>query len=155
MTESKKKPEEQAHRESTGRLLSRLFSTKSFATFMKRCKDALLAPSLPEYLTGLCESRGILRRELCRRVEIDRAFEYQIFSGKRRPPRDYLLKFALGLGLSVDECQRMLAIAKRGALYPRIQRDAAILHCLHKKLTYHETQELLFDNGMSILGEGS
>jgi transcriptional regulator with XRE-family HTH domain len=155
MTETKEKAQTPVKRESTRKLLSQLFATKNLAAFMKKYKEALLTPAFPEYLAELCESRGIRRAELCQRVEIERAFAHQIFTGRRRPPRDYIFKIAIGLGLSVDECQRMLAIAKRAALYPRIPRDAAILHCLHHKLSYAQTQDVLFEHGLSTLGEGS
>jgi transcriptional regulator with XRE-family HTH domain len=153
MLENVNKEKPKSGRKPTGKLLSELFSTKSFAKFVKNNVEWLNPTSFPNYLAELCESRGILRRELCLKVEIERTFAHQIFTGRRRPPREFVLKLAFGLGLSVEECQRLLTVAKRNTLYPRIPRDAAILHCLHHKLDYDKTQEKLFEYDMSLLGE--
>lgn len=63
-----------------------------------------------------------------------------------------MLQLAFGLGAEVEETQRLLRLADRSPLYPKLRRDAAILHCLHERKSLLETQELLQALGMTILG---
>jgi hypothetical protein len=53
--------------------------------------------------------------------------------------------------LTVDETQRLLKIAQRGELYPRVKRDAAIIFCIQNKLTLYEMDDLLESVGESAL----
>lgn len=85
-------------------------------------------------------------------ASIDRTYGHQIFNGTRRPSRDKLLQLAFGFGLKVEETQRLLRLAEKNPLYPKIKRDAAILHSLAEGKSLMETQELLQSLELTILG---
>jgi hypothetical protein len=51
----------------------------------------------------------------------------------------------------LKETQRLLAVSQRGALYPRVRRDAAIIFCLNRKCTLEETNDLLEEIGEAAL----
>jgi hypothetical protein len=53
--------------------------------------------------------------------------------------------------LDVNETQRLLRIAKKGELYPRVQRDAAIIFCIQNRYSLIDTNELLESLGEAIL----
>jgi transcriptional regulator with XRE-family HTH domain len=144
---------EQKAKTNTKKLLSRLFATHSFENFFAKNKEHFNAPTLSQYLTQLCERRGVTANKLIKQVDIDRVFGHQIFSGRRIPSREYILKIAVGLEVSVDECQRLLTISGNSQLYARIPRDAAIIYCLHNKLDFAKTQEKLFESDMTVLGD--
>ena len=144
---------ESNHSKSTGEFIMELISTLDFEAFYAKNLGHLHALTLPEYLNELCERKGVLSHELVNSVDIDRVFGYKIFSGERRPSRDYILKLALGLELTVEETQRLLAISGNSQLYPRVPRDAAIFYCLYHNLGYRDTQEKLYDWGIKPLGD--
>jgi hypothetical protein len=137
----------------TEKLLSELMASDDFESYYMGNKQHMNALSLQKYLAVLCESKNITPHELIRSVDIDRVFGHQIFSGRRNPTREYIIKLAFGLGLTVEECQRLLTIAKCNQLYPRVPRDAAFIHCLHSGFGYKHTQDVLFKMGMTIMGE--
>ena len=138
----------------TEMLLSQIFSTKSIESFIGRNRDILRVPTLSEHLEELCSLKGIRPRDVIKGADIDRFYGAKIFSGKRvNPHRDYIIRLAFGLGLEYEECQKLLVVARESKLYPRIPRDAVIIRCLHEKLTCLETQEKLYEIGMSLLGE--
>ena len=137
----------------TATLLTRIFSTKNIKNFVKRNQEHLKLPTLAEYLAELCDRKGVKPKDVIKNADMDRFYGAEIFSGKRsNPSREYLLRLALGLSLSYDECQRLLTIAGKNLLYPRVQRDAVIIKCLHSGLKYHETEDLLFEMGLPTLG---
>ena len=63
-----------------------------------------------------------------------------------------MLQLALGLGLSVDETQRLLRAAAKSQLYPRLKRDAVILYGIQKKLPILAVQESLTKYALTLLG---
>jgi len=137
----------------TSEVLTKLVTAGNLDEFYSENAEQLNVPALSDYLNELCESKGISSSDLMQKTDIERGFGYQIFTGRRRLSRDVALKLALGLGLNVDETQRLLLISKNSQLYPRVARDAAILYSLHNGIDYRETQVKLHDLEMTILGE--
>jgi hypothetical protein len=137
----------------TANLLSELMASDSFDSYYSSNQEHMGEISLQAYLSGLCKAKGILPGEVIRRANIDRIYGHQIMTGQRKPTREYILRIAPALRLSVEECQRLLSVSKNSRLYPRVPRDAAILYCLHNGYDYKQTQELLHGLGMTVLGE--
>lgn len=75
------------------------------------------------------------------------SYTYQILNGRRKPTRNFLLRIAIFISLSLDETQKMLTIAQRPQLYPRNRFDAAIIFSLEHKMSLDETYELLEEIG--------
>ena len=53
---------------------------------------------------------------------------------------------------SYAQTQEMLKIAQRSMLYPRIKRDTVIIYCLHNHISLENTQIILQDLGLPLLG---
>ena len=56
------------------------------------------------------------------------------------------------LDWTFDDAQRLLQAAQKSSLYPRIKRDAAVLYCLNHRLSIIETQDMLHELGLGLLG---
>lgn len=108
-------------------------------------------PRFNEYLSDLLSKKDITTHEFIIKTLLSRSFTYQILSGDRIPGRNILLRIAVSVGMSVDETQRLLKLADRGALYPKIKRDAAIIYALSNKYSLYETDELLVSLGQESL----
>lgn len=104
-------------------------------------------PDLAVYLTGLLHSCGLSVQDVVVLCNLDRSYGYQLFNGTRRPTRDFLLLFAVTVGMEEAETQRLLKIARRQPLYARNRRDAAVLYGLSHGLTAEETDALLHSLG--------
>ena len=101
-------------------------------------------PALTEYLRQLCEARGLVPERVIRAASIDRTYGHQIFNGTRRPSRDKVLQLAFGLGAEVEETQRLLRLADRSPLYPKLRRDAIVLHGILHGFSLNEINDKLF-----------
>ena len=120
--------------------------------YLKDNKDNMLSYRLPEYLTLLLKKKGISRADVVRGSLLDRAYVYQIFSGEKTPSRDKLIALAFGLCLSDEETQKMLKLSCNRELYARDERDSLILFALRQQKTIFETNEILSDHNMALLG---
>ena len=137
---------------STNSLLNKLKSGKSINTVLYKHETDFYECTIAEYLMKLCEERNTIPERVINKAQIERTYGHQIFNGTRGPSRDKLLQISFGFGLSLDETQRMLNIAGKGALYPKIKRDAIIIYAISHEMSILETQDLLCDNELPILG---
>ena len=140
-------------RESTSSLLGGIFKASELDAFIGSHQAAFEMPTLPAYLCALCEQKGVERFEAVRRAGIDRSYGFQIFQGTKNPSRDKVIQLAVGLMLDYEEAQALIKIAQKPALYPRFKRDAAIIYCINKHLSYTDTQAVLSGLDLTILGK--
>ena len=127
----------------TDDLLKLLENTDDIASRWQELREDMKAPSFSEYLSELINERGIDAAKFGVKTLISRSFAYQILSGTRVPSREIILRISVALGCSVDETQRLLLLADRGALYPKVERDAAIIYCLSNGSDLYQTDEFL------------
>ena len=123
----------------------------SFQEFLEMNKDNMFTLSLSEYLMELLKEKKLKRSDVIRNSGLDEAYVYEIFSGRKKPSRDKLIAVTFGLQLNVQETQRVLKVGGHTELYPRMERDAAILLAVRKQKNIFETDEMLFDNGFPTL----
>ena len=136
----------------TNTLLKRLFKAADLDSYLQSNESQLLAPDFPALLEQYCRQRGLLPAHVIEQSQIERTYGHQLFNGTRRPSRDKVLQLAIGLGLTVDETQKLLRSAGKSPLYPRLKRDAVILYGLRKGLPILAVQESLTKYGLTLLG---
>lgn len=101
--------------------------------------------SFGEYLAELMREKLFDISRLIKEACLSKTYAYQFISGQRIPGRDIIIRIALTMQLDVETVQRMLAIAQKGTLYPKNQRDSVILYCIRKKMKLDETNIILQD----------
>ena len=139
-------------RMSTDELLQLLFEERSLEQFLQRNESAYLNTGFSDYLSSWCKAHQEVPEQLIRRTNLERSFGHQLFSGKRKPSRDTVIQLAFAMGASLAEAQEMLKIARKSPLYPRIKRDTVIIYCLHNHISLVETETILADLKLPILG---
>ena len=137
----------------TDALMKRLYRTKKLNHFIENYKDSMEEETLGAFLGRYLEEHALTMAGAIRQAQIERSYGYQIFRGIRLPSRDKVLQLAFGMRMNVEDTERMLRIAGKSPLYPRLKRDAVIVFCLKEGITLEETQEYLAKYGLSALGE--
>lgn len=117
----------------------------------QRLSEKMNSPQFHEYLYSIASERNINIRDLSVKVLLSRSFTYQIFSGDRVPSRNIIIRIAVALGASLDQTQRLLKLADRGALYPKNKRDSAIIYAILNNYSLYEADELLVSLGQESL----
>lgn len=136
---------------STDDLMKTLSNSPDAKQFIKDNGSELLDCTLSEYLEHLLNSKNMKKSDVIRLTNLDRTYAYQIFNGSRNTNRDKLLQLAFGFGLSVDETQALLKVAREPLLYPRVERDVFILAALYNKNTLFECNQILLENNLKLL----
>lgn len=141
MDAPKKTEKKQAN--TTQELLALLESSSQLSQFLEEQADHMQPLTFSQHLAALMEERGLTPAKLGELALLSRSFTYQLCSGVRAPGRDVILRLALVLKLDPEETQRLLRTACRGALYPRVRRDAVFLFAMQQGLSLFDTNELL------------
>ena len=119
--------------------------------FLEKKLDGIKTIQFKDYLQQMMKKYHCTARQLIIRSCLSKAFAYQIMNGERMPGRDVVLRISLSLKATEDETQRLLALAGKGALYPRVRRDAAILCCIETHRTLEDTDLFLREHGEKAL----
>ncbi len=143
---------EHANESRTTTLFNLLFKTPSLEQFMKNNADSMQLQPFNQYITELCEKKGEVPERIIKRANIERSFGHQVFRGSRNPSRDTVLQLAFGFNADVNLAQELLKHARMSTLYPRVKRDAAIIYCLHNGFTFMETQRVLYEMELPLIG---
>lgn len=139
----------------TSTLLRRLFKTRSLSSYVKRNEASMVNESFSDYLQEMLSEKGVVAEQVINSSGIERTYGHQLFNGTRKPSRDKVLQLAVGFGLSYDETQKLLKMADKSVLYPKVKRDAAVIFALKNGYTILQLQQLLFDEKLTLLGESS
>lgn len=136
-------PEAERRESTTVELQDLLDAAPQLAQFLEEQADNMRPPTFDRHLAALMEERGLSPARLGELALLSRSFTYQLCSGVRAPSRDVVLRLALVLKLDPEETQRLLRSACRGALYPRVRRDAALIFALQRGMSLFDANELL------------
>lgn len=136
----------------TEELMDRLFEEQNLRRFFSQEAENLILPTFSEYLQAMCRQRIEVPEHIICRANLDKSYGHQLFSGRRNPSRDTVIQLAFGFGMDVDDAQEMLRIARKSSLYPRVRRDTAIIYCLHNHISLIDTQIILDDLDLPVLG---
>ncbi|MDD2401041.1 MAG: hypothetical protein PHI90_01045 [Clostridia bacterium] len=138
----------------TSTLLHRLFKSPNLKEFIEKNTEAIHLPLFHIYISELCQVMGQVPERIIKQSAIERTYGHQLFNGTRKPSRDKVIQLAYGFGLDVDGTQKLLKMAQKNFLYPRLKRDAAILYCIKHHIGFVETQGILHDLQLTLLGGG-
>jgi len=144
--------EDKSAKLSTQELWMRLFRSASVGDYLEHTGDACEMPAFSEYISQLCMERNEKPESIIKRSNLDSSYGHRLFSGARNPSRDTVLQLAFGFGMDTDEAQQLLKIARVTALHPRVKRDAVIAYCLHHRINVTETQMVLYDHNLPLMG---
>lgn len=139
---------------STEALMHLLMKDRSLHSFLSSNADELVQPEFHVYLSRLRSEKGESAEKIIRRGQIEKSYGHQLFKGTRRPSRDTCLQLAFGFEMGVEQTQRLLRVAGKSTLYPRVMRDAAIIYSLHNGISLSDAQIILADLGLPIIGGG-
>ena len=135
----------------TDDLQNELMNEPSFDSYMNENRPFFSQQSVAELLTALYEQQDISKAALARKAGMSEVYLHQVFAGRRNPSRDRLLCLCVGLGVTLEETQRLLKQASYAQLYPKIKRDAIITHGVLHGTDLNDINDKLFSENEKTL----
>ena len=123
----------------TGELQQELMEQPNIKAYLSDNQSFFTEMGLLELLETLQKRSKLTKAEIARKSGMSDVYLYQVLSGRRNPSRDRLLSLCVGLGASLEETQQVLRQGGWAQLYPRLRRDAIIIHGL---IHHHELSKI-------------
>lgn len=130
----------------TGELLNDIKSSDSFFDYIGVNSAEMTSESARERLVRLIDDRGLSVGVVASKSS-HKEYIYKVFAGSRPPRRDIIVCISLAMGISVDETQGVLRLARCAPLDPRSARDAGAIYAIHNRLTEVQLNDMLFEIG--------
>jgi hypothetical protein len=138
----------------TDTLLQKLLRTTSLKKFFHRYSESAYGfPSFSEHLSIICAEKETVPERVIKKSDIERTYGHQIFNGRKKPSRDKVIQLAFGFGMSFDETQRLLTLARKSTLHPKVKRDAVIIYALERDFGIKAVNDTLFELSIPLLGD--
>lgn len=134
----------------TDTLYNEIQNASSIDEFLAENAEHLSDFSFTEYLHLLLAEKGLTIAEVQRRGSMTN-YVYELFNGRKTPSRNSVLQLCYGFALNTDEAQKLLRVAKTGALYARDRRDSVLLFGLKEGLNGSEINDLLDKNKLECI----
>ena len=135
----------------TDELAHEICQSDNILDYFAENRGEMQIDSLPEYLEQWLKRKDCTKADVVRRSNLNKAYVYQIFLGKKYPSRDKVIALAFGLELDEKEVQVLLKQAGYRELYPRDPRDALLLYAIGHHKGIIDANELLYDHNIEVL----
>ena len=119
-------------------------SSNNLDRFLSENNENFRDTPLQLTLQRLYTTTGLSKAALARRAGMSEVYLHQVFAGRRKPSRDRLICLCVGLEATLEESQRLLKQAAYAQLYPKLRRDAIIIHGILHHTALSEINDKLF-----------
>ncbi len=133
----------------TQELLDELMTSSSVGDFLG--EHTFVSRTLSDYLQQQLRDRNLVQPQVVRDAQLNPAFGYQVFTGKRGASFETVVRISLAMGLSPTETNRALRAAGQRELYPKQRRDAILIFCLEHQTGLMGANEALYKFGEELL----
>ena len=135
----------------TSDLRQELMEDNSIDTYLQSNAALFVNQDVVALLTELYEQKHLTKAALARQAGMSEVYLHQVFAGRRNPSRDRLLCLCIGLEATVEETQQLLRQAGYAQLYPRVRRDAIILHAIAHGIALPLVNDKLYEENEKTL----
>ena len=134
-------------------------TTKEFENRIEKAESAddlkEILSELPQMtfsvrIDGLCKQYGKTFSQVQVASGITKSLFYALINGTRNPRKVHIIKMGLAIGLSLEEVNELLKLAKLKELYAKNKEDAIVIFGLRNRLTVAQIEELLIDAGAAM-----
>ncbi|MCD7767082.1 MAG: hypothetical protein LUH53_11330 [Lachnospiraceae bacterium] len=135
----------------TSQLLTLIKKSNDFSEVTETYHDLEEEPLFCHFLYSTMLKHGKTAIDVITESGIERSYFYHVLSGQKSPGRNMVLRISLCLSATLAETNQLLRLARQGALYPRVKRDAAIIFAIEKNYTMQQANDLLIQEGATPL----
>lgn len=106
---------------------------------------------IKEFWKKAVDTSSKTKSDIINKADMSYCYFYDVINGRKIPSKDKIIRIALAMNLSLDDCQEALRISGKSALYPRIKRDSILIYAINKRYSIYQTNDLLLEHGEEML----
>lgn len=119
----------------------------SLPDYLADHKEAFIVEDIKAFWEQIIEKKNYSKSNIINKSDFSYCYFYDVINGRKMPTKDKVVRLALALKMTVEECQQALKISGRSALYPKIRRDSVLIYAIEKHLTIAQCNDLLSKHG--------
>ena len=135
----------------TDKMMDKLLKSNNIEEYLKENEKYFVDLAISQFLSEYIKSKNLTKSHIIKDAEISEIFGFQVLSGTRNPSRNTLLSLCIAMGMTVEEVQSSLKIAKFAPLYPKLKRDSIIIWGIVNGKGVCEINNELYDNNEETL----
>lgn len=112
---------------------------------------SLINVDIKEFWKKAVDTSSKTKSDIINKADMSYCYFYDVINGRKIPSKDKIIRIALAMNLSLDDCQEALRISGKSALYPRIKRDSILIYAINKGYSIYQTNDLLAEHGEEML----
>lgn len=111
--------------------------------YLEKNEEIFICYDIKEFYENAIERSGLSKSNIINKSDFSYCYFYDVINGRKIPGRDKIIRLALTMKISVDECDKILTISGKSSLYPRVKRDSVIIYALQNGYSVFKTNKLL------------
>lgn len=119
----------------------------SLPDYLANHKETFVVEDIKAFWEQLIKEKKYSKSNIINKADFSYCYFYDVINGRKMPTKDKVVRLALAMKMSIDECQQALKISGRSALYPKVRRDSVLIYAIEKHLTIAQCNELLAKHG--------
>lgn len=136
----------------TEKLMEKLEQVYSFEDYLQSCGTHCMEGfSFSSCFEQLYQQKKLRKMDVIERSLVAAGYAHQMIRGVKRPSRDKVIMFAIGMRLAIPEAQLLLRHSGFSPLSPKLRREAIVLFGVAHELDVRTVNDMLDENGFEIL----
>lgn len=119
----------------------------SLPDYLSNHKETFVIEDIKSFWEEIIAKKNYSKSNIINKSDFSYCYFYDVINGRKMPTKDKVVRLALAMKMSVDECQQALKLSGRSALYPKIRRDSVLIYSIEKHLTIAQCDDLLAQHG--------
>ncbi len=119
----------------------------SLPDYLSNHKDTFVNEDIKAFWENIIESKNYSKSNIINKADFSYCYFYEVINGRKLPTKDKIVRLALAMKMTIEECQQALKVSGRSALYPKSRRDSILIYAIEQQMTVIQCNNLLEDNG--------
>lgn len=119
----------------------------SLPDYLSNHKETFMIEDIKSFWEEIIAKKNYSKSNIINKSDFSYCYFYDVINGRKMPTKDKVVRLALAMKMSVDECQQALKLSGRSALYPKVRRDSVLIYSIEKHLTIAQCDDLLAQHG--------
>lgn len=120
-------------------------------TYLESNSDSLIEINLKKFWNDVVNNSGMSKSDIINKSDFGYVYFYDVINGRKIPSTDKIVRLALAMKMTLEQCQTALKYSGKSPLYPRLKRDSILIFAINHNYDIYQTAELLLNEGLEEL----
>lgn len=126
-------------------------SACSLDRYLPTHKNIFINEDISSFWNRIINNKNFSKSNIINKADFCYCYFYEVINGRKKPTKDKVVRLALAMEMTFDECQQALRISGRSFLHPKNRRDSIIIYAIEREMTVLQCNNLLNSHGENEL----